>query len=49
MFFGISALNLSRAFNRSFDMDTTEYADLSVSYISNYGVYALMMDYFWIA
>lgn len=29
-------------------MDSTEYANLSVNYVANYGVYELAMDYYFI-
>lgn len=35
MFFGMSAFNLSRASNRRFRFDTTQYASLSTNYATN--------------
>lgn len=49
MFFGMSSLNLSRAFNRAFDMDTTSYNNLDTNYAANQGMYGVTIDYFWIA
>lgn len=49
MFFGISSLNTSRAHNRYFSMDTTQYNSLDTGYGSNFGTYSIMVDYFWIA
>ncbi len=49
MFFGISSLNISRAADRAFYMDTTNYNALSTNYAANHGTYNVMVDYFWIA
>ena len=48
MFYGMSSLNISRAFNRIYDMDTTQYNNLDTNYVANYGVYEITMDYYFI-
>ncbi len=49
MFFGMSAFNLSRASNRRFSLDTTQYANLNTNYATNQGTYAVTIDFFMIA
>lgn len=49
MFFGMSSFNLSRASNRRFYLDTTQYGNLNTNYVTNQGTYAVTIDFFMIA
>ena len=49
MFFGISSLNISRAVDRAFNFETTNYTNLDNNFVTNSGTYNIMVDYFWIA
>ena len=49
MFFGMSAFKLSRATERNFNLNTTQYANLNTGYSTNFGTYLVQVDFFWIA
>ena len=42
-------MNISRAHDREFSLDTTQYNNLDTNYVSNYATYNIMVDYFWLA
>lgn len=49
MFYGMSAFSLSRATERLFNLDTTDYNTLNANFLTNYGTYLVQVDFFWIA
>lgn len=49
MFYGMRVFSLSRAAERLFNLDTTDYNTLNANYQTNYGTYLVQVDFFWIA